>query len=597
MTASGVEELQRASPIMPMRCLKVNSKGELIALVETADMKLPYITLTHRWDKNWISACKTTTNNIKAREKGQAFDGLPQHFQDAFHIAAKLGVRHVWIDSLCIIQAGDHGADFNLQKSRMAQYYQHSLLTIATTATTYLTTGILCSHKESTFPWSTPPVQLDYRSDESPDETEDHFYIYKRRQRLIDDYLENVRSTEVFNRAWILQEWILSKRFLWYTPDGMFFECHSKRPRTPAGDEIGHATGQHELHYLFDLKQRLHWTNDSILDFWYDVIEVNSTFGITRLSDRIPAVAGLAVEVANIIATQQDLRDVSQIVYIAGLWLQTLHRGLLWEALSPEKDVSTSTESASTSEDSRGIRASRRIIGSSASVHTESSANALSPDAVTYAQKAPSWSWASYMAPVKFPKLELDARHEMVINGICLQKQTGKHDPELACVDNKVTNITSETRLFDVGNALACLHIEGVMLPVWIRGYLQRPEDIDAVASATRYIGTPHVGQWRAIHDNFDDDRIIGWAAMERLQRTNGVCDDYGFEVMALHVSTRYFKIGWGFTRSLPVFDLIFVKEKTDDVGVYERIGVGRIFEESVVDRFKAAQQTDLLLV
>jgi hypothetical protein len=151
--------------------------------------------------------------------------------------------------------------------------------------------------------------------------------------------------------------------------------------------------------------------------------------------------------------------------------------------------------------------------------------------------------------------------------------------------------------LFDPGNMFSCLHIKAVVLPVWIRGYLQRPKDIETVAFATCYGGTPKAGRWRAIHANFDDDIIIGWASVERLPRERDVCDDYGSQVLALHVSTRYFTVGWILTRSLPVLDLLFIKEKAGRAGVYERIGVGRVFEISAVQRFRAAAKRNAQLI
>jgi Heterokaryon incompatibility protein (HET) len=548
---------------MPIRCIKVDMKnGKPIALENTETKKEPYITLTHRWDSDKptkrIEACQTIKGNFEDRLNGKGLDDLPEHFRDAFKIAARLGVQYVWIDSLCIIQAGDDGNDFNIQKSKMAQYYQHSLLTIATTANDYLTEGILKDPK--TVPWSNPPVRLQYRGANSLAEAAGYFYVYKRKQRLIDDYWENVRSVEVFNRAWILQEWMLSKRFLWYTPEGMFFECHSIAPRTPAGEQISLDISKQELHYLFNLKQRLHWTNTSIMDFWYDAIEVNSTFDIGRISDRVPAVAGLGFEVANIIAAvapgerQLDETAVRRVVYIAGLWLQDIHRGLLWEV------------------------------------------DPSAPDATRSVESVPSWSWISYFAPVKFPKPDSDVCHEMVVTGLCLHERTGRHEPQWECAYNKVTEMPPEG-LFDLGNKFSCLHIEGVVLRVWIRGYLQRLKDIETVAFATCYGETPKAGRWRAIHANFDDDIIIGWASVERLPRERDVCDDYGSEVLALHVSTRYFTVGWMLTRSLPVLDLLFIKEKAGRAGVYERIGVGRVFENSTVQRFRAAAKTNAQLI
>jgi hypothetical protein len=559
-----MEQLHRGKTAMPIRCIKVDKTSKSIKLVDTAGKTGQYITLTHRWDSDQptktIESCQTTKDNLEKRQKGEGFADLPQHFRDTFRIAAELNVEYVWIDSLCIIQAGDNGYDFSVQKSKMAQYYQHSLLTIATTAKSYLTKGILESYNQSAIPWANPPVQLEYRSESSPDEVGNHFYVYERRQRLVDDYWDNVRSTEIFNRAWILQEWMLSKRFLWYTPEGMFFECHSKRSRTPAGEQISQAISNQELHYLFKLKQGLHWTNTSIMDFWYDTIEVNSTFDIGRLSDRIPAISGLGTEVAKILAAvapgeyQHDERAPKWVVYIAGLWLHDIHRGLLWEVDPSAPDAIRSVESVST------------------------------------------WSWASYFAPVKLPKSDSGVRHEMAITGLCLQEQTESHEPQWKCAENKVTQMPNEG-LFDSVNTFSCLHIEGVVLPVWIRGFLRRSDDIKTVAFATCYGEAPKMGRWRAIHSNFDDDVIIGWASVERLPKERDVCDDHGSKALALHVSTRYFKVGWMLTRSLPVLDLLFVKEKAGRPGVYERIGVGRVFDNSVCQRFQAAAKKYVQLI
>jgi hypothetical protein len=101
------------------------------------------------------------------------------------------------------------------------------------------------------------------------------------------------------------------------------------------------------------------------------------------------------------------------------------------------------------------------------------------------------------------------------------------------------------------------------------------------MAFAICYGETLKAGRWRAVYANFDDDIIIGWAFVERLPRKRDVCNDYGSEVLALYVSTRYFTVGWMLTRSLLVLDLLFIKEKAE--GVYERIGVRRVFENSTL--------------
>ncbi len=66
---------------------------------------------------------------------------LPRTFRDAVHVARKLGIRYIWIDSLCIVQQdpdNDSAQDKELSRqdwareaSKMCAVYQHSHITLA----------------------------------------------------------------------------------------------------------------------------------------------------------------------------------------------------------------------------------------------------------------------------------------------------------------------------------------------------------------------------------------------------------------------------------------------------------------------------------
>lgn len=56
---------------------------------------------------------------------------LPKTFQEAIALTRKLGVRYLWIDSLCIIQDDHHG--WEVESAKMATIYSLSYLTIAAT--------------------------------------------------------------------------------------------------------------------------------------------------------------------------------------------------------------------------------------------------------------------------------------------------------------------------------------------------------------------------------------------------------------------------------------------------------------------------------
>ena len=95
---------------MPIRCIEISDNGKRIYLRDTSKLKSTYITLTHRWNSE-THASRTTTANYDQRLNGKDFGQLPQLFLDSFTVAKKLGVRYVWIDSLCIIQEGDNKRD------------------------------------------------------------------------------------------------------------------------------------------------------------------------------------------------------------------------------------------------------------------------------------------------------------------------------------------------------------------------------------------------------------------------------------------------------------------------------------------------------
>src|ERR1700759_1936612 len=100
---------------LPTRCIVIDDidgdKNIKFHLEETANKRGAYVTVSHRWSEE-THACKTTTDNYKDRLAGNALD-LPLLFKDALRFALALGVRHVWIDSICIIQDGDDGQDWD----------------------------------------------------------------------------------------------------------------------------------------------------------------------------------------------------------------------------------------------------------------------------------------------------------------------------------------------------------------------------------------------------------------------------------------------------------------------------------------------------
>jgi hypothetical protein len=75
---------------------------------------------------------QTTLTTYTRRTREIKWEELPRIFQDAITITRRVGLRHVWIDSLCIVQ--DDIKDWQEQSAQMASIYAGSFITIAATS-------------------------------------------------------------------------------------------------------------------------------------------------------------------------------------------------------------------------------------------------------------------------------------------------------------------------------------------------------------------------------------------------------------------------------------------------------------------------------
>ncbi|KAJ9424474.1 heterokaryon incompatibility protein-domain-containing protein [Fusarium oxysporum] len=86
-----------------------------------------YMTLSHRWSST--DHITTTSNNIKEHRKVIPWQNLSRTFREAIAICREMGVRYLWIDSLCIVQNDE--ADWQRESRLMGDVYRNSVCTIA----------------------------------------------------------------------------------------------------------------------------------------------------------------------------------------------------------------------------------------------------------------------------------------------------------------------------------------------------------------------------------------------------------------------------------------------------------------------------------
>jgi hypothetical protein len=120
-----------------------------------------YAALCYCWGSSAKAPPKTTTKNLTDRleDVGLAFDDLPKTFQEAVTVTWFLGLRYLWIDSLCILQ--DLPDDWAKEALTMCDVYAHAQVVITASSAPDPYSGLLRRTRGSPrpcCPTSTPGV-------------------------------------------------------------------------------------------------------------------------------------------------------------------------------------------------------------------------------------------------------------------------------------------------------------------------------------------------------------------------------------------------------------------------------------------------------
>ncbi|KAI0377970.1 heterokaryon incompatibility protein-domain-containing protein [Hypomontagnella monticulosa] len=284
-----------------------------------------YIAVSHRWTE---FTPKLFKKHLDRLQKGQPDAVLPPRYQGVFSLCRKLGVRYVWIDSLCIFQ--DSEDDFRHEASTMTEVYAGALCTLSLSWSselsclncdrdTYATNQRIVSQpipKHDYDPWNAS----------LPEETSSQPSF--RREAIVctsNDYNRDVVRAPLYGRGWVFQESILAPRVIHVGHDQLYWQCQ---------EELGCETfpwgvppilgAQVGMHYQ-DLKRQLNLPSNQILGrLWPQIVEKYSWTTLTYESDRLVAISGLARLVASRVPDD----------YLAGLWKRRILFELCWSKVS-----------------------------------------------------------------------------------------------------------------------------------------------------------------------------------------------------------------------------------------------------------------------
>ncbi|KAB8260325.1 hypothetical protein BDV32DRAFT_138179 [Aspergillus pseudonomiae] len=249
-------------------------------------------------------------NNLRS---GQPLSDFPPTLQDAVLVTRALGVRYLWIDSLCSFQ--DDTNDLAVEASRTSRAFSNAAVTIAATSTETVNDGFLDKrepHYNCSFPW---------RREDHPDSVKTYPVIFRSGRSPVNK--ARPRDSHWATSGRTLQEELLSKRLLYYTKREMIWECRAGTATEPAEEPTPRSTLFSKVKHLPTGSGKPEDSTKSAAathEVWYALLQEYATRHLTSEDDYLPAISAIAESFHTQLKEQ----------YCAGLWRGDLLFGLLW---------------------------------------------------------------------------------------------------------------------------------------------------------------------------------------------------------------------------------------------------------------------------
>jgi hypothetical protein len=201
--------LPGASRRLPARLLDLGGGSIRLHTTNGMDVATRYVALSFMWGSATAldRVARTFTANVEAFS--HHIDGLPTTFADAIAVTLQLGIRYLWIDSLCIIQ--DDIGDFSAERGNVENIFSNAYCVIAaSSASSALGVGDGLRRPRR----SRAVVPLG-STDGLP------IAICE----MIDNFESDVEASPLSRRAWAFQEHIFSRRTIFFTSSQIYWQC------------------------------------------------------------------------------------------------------------------------------------------------------------------------------------------------------------------------------------------------------------------------------------------------------------------------------------------------------------------------------------
>lgn len=314
---------------LPTRLIDVSPGGEEMDL----DVRLlpnasvppgsRYAALSYCWG-DYEPDCITNSTTVSTNMARIPWITLPNTFRDAVKVTRCLGLKYLWIDSICIIQ-GDDG-DWHREAGHMFHVYSNAHLTLAALfghdSTSGLRTGSILQQSK---------LLAQLRLGETT------YPLYMRPAHYLSRYTNDMNNrglqcTPLLKRAWAFQELMVSPRVLFFTESEAIYQCTQNvecectcianakiRAECLPKSKIFNMTRSTSNQRKSDTTRR---DSFKLAETWRRVVARGfSGLHLTEPRDRLSALGAIAEQFQRVRPSED---------YLAGLWSGSLLHDLLW---------------------------------------------------------------------------------------------------------------------------------------------------------------------------------------------------------------------------------------------------------------------------
>jgi hypothetical protein len=332
-------DLASRNQALPTRLVDVGVSGmnSQVHLCESSSIPMgtPYATLSHSWgSKKFFCLRKENQASLETRIP---IPKLRKVFRHAIRLTRSIGIRYIWIDSLCIIQ--DSEADWTREAAMMSAVYANGACNLSATGFADGARGLFALRQPSLL----HPIQVEIGDDIYFEES---LAFHRGKYFLVeaDAWKEDIEEAPLNQRGWVMQERMISPRSLHFGTKQIFWECREMEacevfpnglPRQicrsnakkflsglSSAGPWGHSSSRYPKTRVAAKLSRLQKSRTR----WYQLVDAYTKRCLTRGSDKLIAIAGLAAV----------MRDKLKPRYLAGIWDDNIINQLIWSVPSSE---------------------------------------------------------------------------------------------------------------------------------------------------------------------------------------------------------------------------------------------------------------------